>query len=135
MKPKSLPAELLPVFDEALRLHQEGEYLQALNIFMELAKEYPDDPDVLYNVACCRARIGQRCLDSATDALAAAIEHNPQSYFDALKDSDLQILLEKNEIAKIRPETPESMASKASIAMIATAVGCILLLTLIFSFL
>jgi tetratricopeptide (TPR) repeat protein len=72
---------------EALPHHVAGEYEQAMEVMRRALERYPDNPNVLYNLACCEALAGRR--DDALEHLARAAELDPRVLGWARDDEDL----------------------------------------------
>jgi tetratricopeptide (TPR) repeat protein len=63
-----------------------GEYDKALELLEEAMAEFPDDPTVLYNVACAESKLGRKA--EALGHLRQAIEKGERFKELAAKDSD-----------------------------------------------
>jgi tetratricopeptide (TPR) repeat protein len=72
---------------EALPYHQAGEYERAVDIMRRALDEHPDNPNVLYNLACCEALAGH--TDTALDHLRQALEKDERVRGWAREDPDL----------------------------------------------
>jgi tetratricopeptide (TPR) repeat protein len=72
---------------EALPHHTAGEYEQAVEVMRRALDRHPDNPNVLYNLACCEALAGRR--DDALEHLARAAELDPRITGWARDDEDL----------------------------------------------
>jgi len=72
---------------EALPAYTAGDYDAAVEIMGRGLERYPDNPNVLYNLACCEALAGQH--DDALEHLARAAELDPRVVEWAREDIDL----------------------------------------------
>ena len=70
-----------------------GRWEQALEILADGLREHPGDGSLLYNVACCEARVGR--LDDATAHLRAALADEPRVREWGASDADLDPLRER----------------------------------------
>lgn len=64
-----------------------GYYADGLVLDERLVRMRPDDPGVLYNIACSLALVGRR--GDALDALSRAVERGYSNHSHAAKDGDL----------------------------------------------
>lgn len=64
-----------------------GDYERAIEVGEELLARHPDEANVLFNVACCEARVGRR--DSALEHLRRALELRPMWLYKAREEQDL----------------------------------------------
>lgn len=72
---------------EALPRYTAGDYEGALEIMRRALDRHPDNPNVLYNLACCEALVGRS--DSALEHLSRAAQLDPRVAGWAREDSDL----------------------------------------------
>lgn len=72
---------------EALPRHTAGDYGEAVEIMRRGLERHPDNPNVLYNLACCEALAGRH--DDALVHLARAAELDPRVVEWAREDVDL----------------------------------------------
>ncbi len=77
-------------FADARPLFQAKEYDGAIEIFRKGLERYPDNPNGLYNLACCESLIGRR--DEALDHLARAVELDPRFGGYARDDDDFEAI-------------------------------------------
>lgn len=74
-----------------------GDYEQAVEAFEQLHAETPDDPTILYNLACAKSQTGKK--QEALGHLKRAVELNPDFAEMAEKDSDLDAIRDDPEFA------------------------------------
>src|SRR5258706_16221796 len=84
-----------PHYVEALQIlgddyTRRGKFENGLRIDEQLARLRPDDPTVLYNLACSYALVGQ--LEAAVSALNRAIDGGYDDFKWLMKDPDLKKL-------------------------------------------
>jgi hypothetical protein len=80
-------------WDAARHLYEAGEYGEAADVGRELLEKRPNEPYILYNVACCESRAGR--TDDAVEHLRRAIElwngcremAQQDSDFDPIRDA------------------------------------------------
>lgn len=94
-----------PHFVEALQIlgddyTQRGKYDDGLKVDERLAQLRPDDPGVLYNLACSYALTKQ--LEGAAATLIRAIEQGYEGFKWITKDPDLQNLRKHALYKKVR---------------------------------
>ena len=77
---------------EALPSYTAGDYEEAVEIMRRGLERHPDNPNVLYNLACCEALAGRR--DDALAHLVRAAELDPRVVEWAREDSDLASIRE-----------------------------------------
>ena len=77
---------------EALPSYTAGDYEEAVEIMRRGLERHPDNPNVLYNLACCEALAGRR--DDALVHLVRAAELDPRVVEWAREDSDLASIRE-----------------------------------------
>jgi tetratricopeptide (TPR) repeat protein len=75
---------------EALPHYRAGEYDRAVEILRRALEKYPDNPNVLYNLACCEALAGSKA--KALAHLARSVELEPKHREYARTDSDLDAI-------------------------------------------
>jgi hypothetical protein len=75
---------------EALPLYTATEYEGAANVMGRALERHPDNPNILYNLACCEALAGHR--DDALGHLVRAAELEPRVPGWARDDADLDSL-------------------------------------------
>jgi tetratricopeptide (TPR) repeat protein len=75
---------------EALPFYSEKEFEAAAEVMTRALEAHPDNPNVLYNLACCEALAGRR--DDALAHLARAAELDPRVAKWAADDSDLDAI-------------------------------------------
>jgi hypothetical protein len=68
-------------------LYQAGEYAEAADRGRAIVAEHPEDPTLLYNLACCESLAGRQ--EDAVKHLRSAIERSAQLRRLAVEDSDL----------------------------------------------
>lgn len=73
--------------------YDRGEYEQAVAIIADGLAAYPGDGSLLYNLACCEARLGR--LDDANAHLAEALADEPEVRGWGASDADLDPLRER----------------------------------------
>ncbi len=67
-----------------------GRYEEGLKIDLELARQYPDDAYVLYNLGCSYALVGQK--EKAMEILSKAVDQGYSESRWMTQDSDLESL-------------------------------------------
>ena len=67
-----------------------GRYEEGLKIDLELARRYPDDAYVLYNLGCSYALVGQ--TEKALETLSKAVDQGYSESRWMTQDSDLESL-------------------------------------------
>ena len=77
---------------EALPRYTAGDFDEAVEIMRRGLERHPDNPNVLYNLACCEALAGRR--DDALAHLVCAAELDPRVVEWAREDSDLASIRE-----------------------------------------
>jgi tetratricopeptide (TPR) repeat protein len=72
--------------------YQDGDYERALELFEEGAREFPDSPNLLYNIACMHAVLGDR--EKSLENLRRTLELDEDERFLKLarEDSDFDSL-------------------------------------------
>jgi tetratricopeptide (TPR) repeat protein len=70
---------------------KRGDYEKGLEIDLRLSELCPEDPDVIYNLACSYALTGQ--TDQSFAALGRAIELGYRDFDHMKKDGDLKSLV------------------------------------------
>jgi tetratricopeptide (TPR) repeat protein len=71
---------------EALPSYEAKDYEAAVAVMSRALEAHPDNPNVLYNLACCEALSGRR--EDALAHLARAVEGDPRMREWAAEDSD-----------------------------------------------
>lgn len=88
----SIERQAPEAWDSVRPLYETGEYAEAADRGRELLEEYPQDPRLFYNVACCESLAGRtadalehlgRALD-ASETVRAMAQHD--SDFDPIRD-------------------------------------------------
>ena len=79
---------------EALPSYTAGDFETAVEIMRRGLERHPDNPNVLYNLACCEALAGQH--EDALGHLARAAELDPRVVEWARDDSDLAAVSEND---------------------------------------
>ncbi|MDD5218357.1 MAG: hypothetical protein PHN49_07225 [Candidatus Omnitrophica bacterium] len=84
-----------PDYGDALILLAEaytarGDYAKGLSVDLTLARLYPHDANVHYNLACSLALVGRK--DESFDAIRRAIELGYRDFHHLKKDADLKSL-------------------------------------------
>jgi len=74
----------------AMRFRDAGEPQRGVEVFVEALERYPENPNVLYNLACFESLAGH--LDESLVHLSEAIELQPEMKEWAQKDSDFDAL-------------------------------------------
>jgi hypothetical protein len=77
---------------EALPLYTSGDFAGAVEVMRRGLERHPDNPNVLYNLACCEALAGRH--DDALAHLARAAEQDPRVVAWAREDADLAAVRE-----------------------------------------
>lgn len=72
-----------------------GEWEQAATVVADGLREHPGDGSLLYNLACCEARLGR--LDDATAHLREALDDEPRVREWGARDADLDALRERTD--------------------------------------
>jgi tetratricopeptide (TPR) repeat protein len=72
---------------EALPSYRAGDYEAAAAVLERALALHPDNPNVLYNLACCEALAGR--AEDALGHLASSAEHDPRVVEWAARDPDL----------------------------------------------
>jgi tetratricopeptide (TPR) repeat protein len=80
------------VWDSVKPLYDAGEYAEAADRGRELLEAHPDDPRLLYNVACCESLAGRK--GDAIEHLRRAIDNAEQVRALAAGDSDFDPIRE-----------------------------------------
>ncbi|HEY8667349.1 MAG TPA: tetratricopeptide repeat protein, partial [Tepidisphaeraceae bacterium] len=90
---------------EAFKLIQDKKFEPAATLFESILKDHPGDPDLYYNLACCRANLRQ--YDEAMEALTKSVENGFWSARHLRNDEDLKPLHERKDfkelLAAIKP--------------------------------
>ena len=78
---------------EALPFHAAGDFESAHAVMARALEEHPDNPNVLYNLACCEALIGRR--EDALGHIRRAAELDPRVTHWAASDADLDSIRDR----------------------------------------
>jgi len=70
--------------DDAINHHQQGDFLQAANIYRQLLHENPDQPDVLHLLGVVTSQLGQYSQAVEIINQAIAIRPDSENYFTDL---------------------------------------------------
>jgi hypothetical protein len=89
----------LGVWDEVHPLYEAGEYEQAADRGRELLEAHPQDGRLLYNLACCEARVGRN--EDAIEHLGTAIDLWDGFRDMASGDSDFDRIREEPAFAEL----------------------------------
>lgn len=73
---------------EALPFYKAGDFDAAAAVLERALALHPDNPNILYNLACCEALGGRR--EDALEHLARSVERDPRVVTWAASDSDLE---------------------------------------------
>jgi hypothetical protein len=73
---------------EALPSYKAGDFDEAAAVLERALALHPDNPNILYNLACCESLAGRR--EDALDHLARSAERDPRVVAWAASDSDLE---------------------------------------------
>lgn len=95
LDPSSLPAG----FELARVLAERGEDRKAKAVLDALLIHHPADPDCLYNLACCLARMGER--EAGLRALGQAVENGFEDLEKFGGDPDLKGIRQSKEFAQL----------------------------------
>jgi tetratricopeptide (TPR) repeat protein len=89
---------------ELARINLErNEGVQALSILEALLLSLPDNPDCLYNLACCHAR--NRNFDASLHYLKSALDNGFHDFEQINADADLNVIRELEEYNQLANET------------------------------
>jgi hypothetical protein len=97
--PEKVERSTFEVWDDVRPLYEAGEYAQAAERGRELLQTYPDNPRLLYNVACCESLTGQTA--DAIEHLRHAIAGYEPLRELAADDSDLEPIRSEREFQKL----------------------------------
>lgn len=86
-------------FELAGLLMDRGEPEEAISVLEGLLREVPDDPDCLYNLACCHAR--NHNFDDSLHYLKRAVEHGFRDQDKINADGDLQAIRQFKEYSQL----------------------------------
>ena len=86
-------------FELAGLLSERGEEGQAVTVLESLLREVPDDPDCLYNLACCHAR--NHNFDDSLHYLKSAVEFGFRDQDKIHADRDLQAIRQFKEYTEL----------------------------------
>jgi tetratricopeptide (TPR) repeat protein len=93
------PASRAAAFELAGLLTERGDADQAVPVLENLLREIPDDPDCLYNLACCHAR--NHNFDDSLHYLKRAVEHGFRDQDKIHADRDLQAIRQFKEYSQL----------------------------------
>jgi tetratricopeptide (TPR) repeat protein len=93
------PASRAAAFELAGILSERGEAEQAVAVLENLLREVPDDPDCLYNLACCHAR--NHNFDDSLHYLKSAVEFGFRDQDKIHADRDLQAIRQFKEYTEL----------------------------------
>jgi tetratricopeptide (TPR) repeat protein len=93
------PASRAAAFELAGILSERGETEQAIAVLESLLREVPDDPDCLYNLACCHAR--NHNFDDSLHYLKSAVEFGFRDQDKIHADRDLQAIRQFKEYTEL----------------------------------
>lgn len=93
------PSAQVAAFDLARLYLEGGEEDKALSLLEASLSHHPDDPDCLYNLACCHAR--RRNLDDSLHFLKESLEHGFQDLDKINSDKDLDYIRQLKEFQVI----------------------------------
>lgn len=99
LDPGSRPAG----FELTRILMERGDVDPALIILKELQSRNPEDPDCLYNLACCLSRLGN--AEAGLRMLEQAVEHGFQDLDKIGADEDLETIRQFKEFARLAGQT------------------------------
>ena len=91
--------ETVDLFGSLRLLYDEGEYAEAADRAQELVDANPDDPRLLYNVACCESLAGRK--EDAIEHLRRAIGLTEQLRELAAGDADLASIRDEPEFREL----------------------------------
>jgi hypothetical protein len=84
--PDSVARSTFELWDDVRPLYEAGKHDEAAERGRELLEHYPENPRLLYNVACCESLIGQ--TDEAIEHLRRGIDAYPDLRRLAVNDTD-----------------------------------------------
>jgi tetratricopeptide (TPR) repeat protein len=93
------PGNLSAGFELGHLLLERGEGGKAATLLEDLLREHPDDPDCLYNLACCHAR--NRNLDDSLHYLKCAVESGFRDMDKIHADEDLEAIRQLKEYSQL----------------------------------
>ena len=79
---------------EALPFYESKDFDAAVGVLERALAAHPDNPNVLYNLACCEALAGRR--EDARAHIARAVELDPRMRTWAADDADLESVRDAN---------------------------------------
>jgi tetratricopeptide (TPR) repeat protein len=108
----------------ATRYAQQGDLDHALPIFEDLAKEYPDNPVILYSIGVAHLLRGQ--MDDARAALEKVIEIDPRyinaylnlASVDEAQDRRADAVAKLQKVMDIAPATPAARQAEVRLSII-----------------
>ena len=86
----SAPDDAATLRQAVFQCFQDGDYARAAELIEDHLKSAPNDPAMLYNLACARSRLGQ--LDDAASALLKALQAGFDDLDTLSDDPDLEAL-------------------------------------------
>jgi tetratricopeptide (TPR) repeat protein len=93
------PACQAAAFELSRIFMERGEGARALSVLKALLEHTPDDPDCLYNLACCHARLGQP--EAGLKMLENALKHGFQDLDKIAGDADLEAIRQFKEYQQL----------------------------------
>lgn len=97
------PVSQAAAFELARILLERGEGGKARGVLQALLDRTPDDPDCLYNMACCLGRLGKP--EEGLKMLERAVEHGFQDLDKMGGDADLHGIRQSKEYAQLTGQT------------------------------
>lgn len=110
--------------DEALSLYKKGEFNKALERFeriLGLLPEYNEAAITLYNIACCRSKLGQ--VKEGLKALEDAMEAGFEDYKKIRQDPDLATIRNTDEFDDLINKYDESFINENALKAITSVFG------------
>ena len=96
--PETVQRGTFEVWNDVQPLYDAGEYAEAVERGRNLLESHPDNPRLLYNLACCESRLGAA---EAVDHLRRAIEQHPPLRELARGDSDFDPIRDEPEFKEL----------------------------------
>ena len=96
---RAWPKEELARVQRMHELLRKKEYAQAAELHEEFLREYPRSTTTLYNLACCRALLGE--AEKAAATLAQAVDAGWMNWELTLADKDLTSLRERQDFREL----------------------------------
>ena len=97
--PDTVQRGTFEVWNDVQPLYDAGEFGEAVERGRKLLESYPDNPRLLYNLACCESRHGE--TSAAIDHLRRAIERHPPLRDLARGDSDFDPIRDEPELKEL----------------------------------